>query len=90
MSVGTPAEIDELCFPDAWNAIVYAAHYFASSPELTSINNRLTAHQTTFEQMPQMWAEVQALHADMVSVLETIDKFENRFVAIQPILQSIH
>jgi hypothetical protein len=90
LSVGTPAEIDELCFPDAWNAIVYAAHYFASSPELTSINNRLTAHQTTFEQMPQMWAEVQALHADMVSVLETIDKFENRFVAIQPILQSIH
>jgi hypothetical protein len=87
--VGTLVEIDDLNFPDAWNATAYAAHCFATLPELTAIHDKLTAHQTTIEQMPQLWHEVQALHSDMVVTLETLDKFENRFVAIQPILQTV-
>lgn len=89
LSLGTPVEIDDLNFPDAWNAIGYAAHCFTTSPEFVSINAKLTAHQHTIEQMPQMSQELQALHADMVAVMDTLDKFENRFVAIQPILQSV-
>ena len=49
--VGTLVEIDDLNFPDAWNATAYAAHCFATLPELTAIHDKLMAHQTTIEQM---------------------------------------
>jgi hypothetical protein len=89
LNLGSTTEIDEMHFPDAWTAISYAASSFASSPKFLSVTDHLSRHDLEIQHIPQMCAALQTLQTEMTSVAETMDKFDQRFNAVQPLFQTI-
>jgi hypothetical protein len=94
LSVGNPATIDGMDFPDIWTALDYIGSTKLQPANTMQIQADLASLKDVVNQLPthlndfNMKADF-ATHNDLSDFKETLEKFHNRFHVISPILQQV-
>lgn len=60
-------------------AIEYLRSSLKSTPDLSEVHAILNNQHSSIQQIPTMWVEIAILQGEMISSLDTLDKFEQRF-----------
>jgi hypothetical protein len=89
LAVGKPIQIQGMDFLDLWTAIEFLGTLPSTNTDITSVGDQLNRLQQFSKQIPALWDEAAIVQGELVSVQDTLDKFEHHFRVISPLLQGI-